>query len=194
MTTTGTPLPTTLQTPRLRLRAPVLADAPRIAMFVGAWEVARMLARVPHPYTEQDAKNWIGDPDGEARRYVVVHANGVIGVVGLELRDQAGTYELGYWLAQPFWGRGFMTEAAAAVIEALRACDPSAAVTCCHFADNPASAAVIRKLGFVATGERQLDCRARGQAVRALTYSLPPRQPRARRATTLELEAERSVR
>jgi [ribosomal protein S5]-alanine N-acetyltransferase len=127
--TTPTTMPTTLMTPRLRLRAPVLADASRIAMFIGHWDVVKMLARPPYPYTEQDAKQWIANP-GQGQHFVVVHANGVIGVVGLDVRGSSGALELGYWLAKPFWGRGFMTEAASAVIKALRVCDESADVTC----------------------------------------------------------------
>ena len=166
-------LPSTLQTPRLRLRAPDLADASRIATFIGAWDVARMLSRVPYPYTEQNAKSWILDPGNEPHRYVLVHANGVIGVVGLSVRDDLGALDLGYWLAKPFWGRGLVTEAAASVIFALRQHDPRALITCSHFADNAGSARVIRKLGFVQTGERSITCVSRGVDVRSLTYRLP---------------------
>ena len=172
MTTPRYQMPSSLQTPRLRLRKPMLADASRIAMFIGEWDVARMLARVPFPYTEQDAKAWIGDP-GQSHRYVLVHANGVIGVVGVGERDEVGAVELGYWLAKPFWGRGLVTEAAAAVIFALRQHDPRAAITCSHFVDNEGSARVIRKLGFVQTGERMLASVSRGVEVRSLTYRLP---------------------
>lgn len=172
MTTPRHQMPSSLQTPRLRLRAPDQADASRIAMFIGAWDVVRMLARVPHPYTEQDAINWIADP-GQNHHFVLVHANGVIGVVGLDVRDQSGALELGYWLAKPFWGRGLVTEAAAAVIFALRQHDPRAAITCSHFVDNEGSARVIRKLGFVPTGERMITSVSRGVDVRSLTYRLP---------------------
>ena len=193
MTTTPHSMPTTLMTPRLRLRAPVTADSSRIAMFIGDWDVAKMLSRVPYPYTEQDAKHWIADP-GQGEHFAVVHANGVIGTVGLDVRDGSGALELGYWLAKPFWGRGFMTEAASAVIKALRACDESAAVTCSHFEDNAASAAVIRKLGFRPQGERQIDSVSRGQSVRSLTYRLPAGAPDTKPSLEPELETAGGVR
>ena len=190
---TRAPMPTTLQTPRLRLRKPDLADASRIAMFIGEWDVARMLARVPYPYTEQDAVSWIGDPGQgchQGQHYVLVHANGVIGAVGVGERDDGkdngGAVELGYWLAKPFWGRGLVTEAAAAVIFALRQHDPRAAITCSHFVDNESSARVIRKLGFVQTGERMLASVSRGVEVRSLNYRLPLLvAPAARSGTAL---------
>jgi [ribosomal protein S5]-alanine N-acetyltransferase len=166
-------MPETMTTQRLRLRAPVQADASRIAMFIGDWDVAKMLARVPHPYREADAIAWIGSVDRSKRaNYVLVHANGVIGAVGIEQRAD-GVAELGYWLAKPFWGRGLVTEAATAVINAARVCGPRAAITCSHFDDNPASERVIQKLGFVATGEQQARSVSRNADVRLLTYRLP---------------------
>ena len=180
---THQPMPMTLQTQRLRLRAPDLADASRIAMFIGEWDVVRMLSRVPYPYTEQDANRWIAN-SGQGHRYVLVHANGVVGAVGLEVRDDSGALELGYWLAKPFWGRGLVNEAAAAVIFALRQHDPRAAITCSHFVDNEGSARVIRKLGFVQTGERMIKSVSRGVEVRTLTYRLPILAAPAARSST----------
>jgi RimJ/RimL family protein N-acetyltransferase len=192
MTTTRHTLsmPTTLFTPRLRLRTPVMADASRIAMFIGDWDVVKFLASPPYPYTEADAKQWLAkQPPETGANYVVVHANGVIGVVGVEIRQATGEFELGYWLAKPFWGRGFMTEAVGVVIRALRTCDPKAPLNVAHFEDNAGSAGVIRKLGFVPTGERRIDSASRGTSVRSLTYRLPFDAERApRRADTAELE------
>lgn len=165
-------MPETLLTPRLRLRMPVEADASRIAMFIGEWDVAKMLARVPHPYREADAMHWISGLNRDnGAHYVLVHANGVVGVVGVE-QLKAGA-DIGYWLAKPFWGRGLITEAARAVIIAARACGSKAEITCSHFADNPASARVIEKLGFVTTGETQGRSVSRNADVRSLTYRLP---------------------
>jgi RimJ/RimL family protein N-acetyltransferase len=164
-------MPATLLTQRLKLRAPVCADASRIAMFIGDWDVARMLEAVPHPYNEADAIRWIDSPF-LGQRWVMVHANGVIGAVGLELKSD-GAVALGYWLAKPFWGRGLVTEAALTVINAARCCGPTAVITSGHFADNPASQRVLQKLGFVATGDIQIRSRSRNAEVRLLTYRLP---------------------
>jgi RimJ/RimL family protein N-acetyltransferase len=139
--------------------------------------VAKMLARVPHPYREADAVQWMSGLNRDrSANYVLVHANGVVGVVGIELKSDAaadGAVELGYWLAKPFWGRGLVTEAAAAVIKAARACGPRAAITCSHVDDNGASARVIEKLGFVPTGETKSRSVSRNADVRLLTYRLP---------------------
>lgn len=160
----------TLHTTRLKLRPFQITDAPRVAMFAGDFDVARMTARLPHPYSEQDAREFIaGGAVGKA--LAIVHANGVIGAVGLEAVDKS-VAELGYWLGKPFWGRGFVTEAGQAVIAAsLRWC-PTLTVTASHFEDNPASQRVLAKLGFMPTGDRMIRSIARNQDVRALTYRL----------------------
>lgn len=166
-------MPETMTTPRLRLRAPVAADASRIAMFVGDWDVARMLADVPHPYREADAIAWIASLDRErCATYAIVHANGVIGVVGIAQRHN-GVVDLGYWLAKPFWGRGLMTEAAKAVVSAARAYERGASITTGHFSDNAAAQRVSEKLGFVRASDGTRHSRARAADVPHVAYRLP---------------------
>jgi RimJ/RimL family protein N-acetyltransferase len=163
-------MPETMTTTRLRLRTPVLADAPRIAMFIGDWDVVKMLAKPPHPYREADAISWIETLDRrDGAHYVLVHANGVVGVVGLQSSDKADA-ELGYWLAKPFWGRGLMTEAATAVMAAASTCTPYAEICSGHFADNAASQRVLVKLGFERHGDSLLQSVSRGAAVRHVDY------------------------
>lgn len=164
-------LPTTMTAPRLRLRTPVPADVQRIASFIGEWDVARMLARVPFPYAESDARTWVSNVvPGE--HWVLVHANGVIGVIGLEAKGPDGI-ELGYWLAKPFWGRGLMTEAARAVLAAAQAAPACPPILCSHFDDNVASQKVIAKLGFTPTGRTTRWSVSRNAEVTLLTYRLP---------------------
>ena len=165
-------LPATLATPRLKLRPFVIEDASRLAMFVGDYDVAKMTASIPHPYSETDARAFIAKP-GEAHIYAIVHANGMIGAVGLR-RVKSERFEFGYWLAKPFWGRGFMTEAARAVIVASRQSCPTASLTSGHFADNPASGRVLDKIGFMRTGEKPGHSVARNATVRLITFALPP--------------------
>ena len=142
-----------LETTRLFLRAPRLGDAKAIAALANDRHIAENTARIPHPYKVTDAKDWIAgankNPDEE--QYVITLGNGaLIGACGLELRD--GAPSLGYWLGQPFWRKGYATEAVRALIdhafgdldhEALHA---TARVT------NPASRHVLEKCGFQWTG------------------------------------------
>ena len=58
---------------------------------------------------------------------------------------------MGYWIARPFWGRGFASEACTALIDIARTLGLSR-LEASHFIDNPASARVLDKLGFESTG------------------------------------------
>jgi RimJ/RimL family protein N-acetyltransferase len=166
-------MPEAMTTTRLRLRTPVAADASRIAMFIGDWDVVKMLARPPYPYCEVDAVQWIASLKREnGAHYAIVHANGVVGVVGLDASNKTDV-ELGYWLAKPFWGRGLMTEAAGAVVAAARACAPRGAICTGHFADNAGSRRVIQKLGFVKSADSVLHSVARGADAPHVSYRLP---------------------
>ena len=98
-----------LETPRLILRPLSLAHAADVQRLVGEWAVARNLARVPHPYEDGMAEEWIGKLAGgfdDGRAYVFAverRADGAfMGLVGIE-RDEHGQHVLGYWLGQPFW-------------------------------------------------------------------------------------------
>ena len=136
-----------LVTRRLTLRQPTTLDAEDIALWLSNWAVARMLARVPFPYVQTDAEDWIsslrGDPDAMV---YTIHRERLIGVVSIE--GEGPEPELGYWLAEPWHGRGFMTEAARALIGHAFATRRINAVRSSAFADNPASLRVQQKLGF----------------------------------------------
>jgi len=74
---------------------------------------------------------------------------------------------MGYWIARPFWGRGYATEACSALVEIARTLG-LASLEGSHFTDNPASARVLEKLGFVPLGivAPRMSC-ARGAEVPA---------------------------
>ena len=95
----------------------------------------------------------------------------LIGGIGL---DTSGcTAELGYWISPPYWGLGFATEAARAVVDMARESLPCRKVVARHFVDNPASGNVLRKLGFQRSNRLiARPCLARGIDVPCLDYEL----------------------
>lgn len=120
--------------------------------------VVRHLATVPWPYTEDDAKSFLARPAARMLPQLFItlpSADGakLIGSVGLS-RD-GDDIELGYWIARPYWGLGFATEAARAVLSQARALGHKQLVAS-HFTDNPASGSVLRKVGFCPTGEKRI--------------------------------------
>jgi len=149
-----------LTTERLCLRPPVAADAEAIFRLVNDWAVVRMLSRLPFPYPKAVADEWIVRAAEElagGRAYhlaITGKEEGrelLIGCVGLRLDAQRRVGHLGYWVGRKFWGHGVATEAAG-----LDRIESQVA------ADNAASAAVLRRIGFRAAGEGREPFLARG--------------------------------
>ena len=158
-----------MQTPRLHLRAVVDGDAARISALAGDWDVASMTGRIPYPYSEHAAQHWVS---GLAEREEVfgIALNGeLIGICGFTPQPN-GDAELGYWIGKAYWGRGFATEAASAVMSYGFTKVGVRRFVCKHLAENPASARVIRKLGFRYVGTATGWCEARQCELPALTY------------------------
>lgn len=149
-----------LTTERLTLRPLTQADAERISALAGDFEVARMVTSIPHPNPVVAAEGWLLMLEGRAPLGldqvfgVEVEGEGLVGCVGGHARAEGATPELGYWIGRPYWGRGFATEAARALVEHLFSLG-HARVQSGHFLDNPASGRVLEKLGFLPTGETQ---------------------------------------
>lgn len=145
------------RTPRLLLRPGWMEDAPMLARTIGDPSVLRNLSRAPSPYGLDDAEAFLALPHHPQlpRLLAFTRTQGaprLVGGCGIHL-DEAGAPELGYWIARPYWGLGFATEAARAVMSMARA-NGVRDIRACHFADNPASGNVLRKLGFRFTGQK----------------------------------------
>ncbi len=155
------------------MRTPAPADAAPISLLAGDFDVASMTGTIPHPYSEEMAAEWIqGVHAGEEGVvFTILRSGGLIGCAGY--RAHGSTHaELGYWIGKPYWGMGYATEAARAVIAYAFETDRFDYLTVGHFRNNPSSARVIAKLGFEAYSEELRDCAARGSRARCLTYRL----------------------
>ena len=159
------------RTPRLLLRPGFPEDAPALAAAISDKAVVRNLAVVPWPYTLRDAEAYLAMPRNPALpSFLIFERSGgalqLVGACGLARRP-SGPVEMGYWTARPFWGRGFATEACAALIGIARTLG-LVQLEASHFLDNPASARVLEKLGFAPVGivAPRMSC-ARGREVPA---------------------------
>jgi RimJ/RimL family protein N-acetyltransferase len=162
-----------LITPRLTMRPPAMPDAEDIALWLSDCNVARMLGTVPHPYRLSDAFDWIASVTGDPSRMVyTIHRERLIGVVSLE--GDPARPRLGYWLASRWHGRGFMTEAADALLAHAFATRDIDAVSSSVFTDNPASLRVQLKLGFRVTGVGEAFSRARNAGIEKWLTHLAP--------------------
>ena len=163
------------ETERLSARPPVLKDAEAIHRLFQDKDIAWNLARAPWPYALEDAQWWIGNTAktrAKGTEYAVVleHAeHGLIGSVGM-LQVQDNIWEIGYWIGKPFWGQGFVSEAARGLLDwAERELGVTQFVSG-HVDDNPASGRVLEKLGFCRIGEQSMYTKGRDCEVNAVRY------------------------
>lgn len=154
-------LPGKIATRRLVLRAPIRGDVPDLVRLADNKAIAERLARLPSPYTRADAVAFIEifAQRADERPYAITLGEHLIGVIGLSFHDGRPP-ELGYWLGEPFWGKGFMTEAGRALIDAAHRTGHYQTIAARALADNAASLKVLEKLGFKRTGKAKSEASA----------------------------------
>ncbi|MGY4396847.1 RimJ/RimL family protein N-acetyltransferase [Sphingomonas sp. UYAg733] len=162
------------RTSRLTLRPGWPEEAPALTNAIAHESVAMKLARLPWPYRQDDAAAWLSQPRSATHTdfVIVSHEHDFRIVGGIGLREEAGMFDLGYWLTPTAWGRGYATEAGRAVLHMARHALGLKKLTSGHFIDNPASGNVLRKLGFRETGRAPLYCVARGREVASVKMAL----------------------
>ena len=163
-----------LVTERLLLRRPDNGDAEAIVGIVGDRDVARRLARVPHPYGRADARFFLERVvPTEWVWAITLHGSvDLVGAVGLTPDEHGEAAELGYWLSPAHWGRGIVTEAALAVVCYGFDRLDLPCITSGFFLDNPASGRVLQKLGFVDVGRTMRPSLATGGDVPSMVMRL----------------------
>ncbi|RIY01051.1 N-acetyltransferase [Aureimonas flava] len=164
-----------LTTRRLVLRDARLADAPAVARLANDLEIAQMTSRIPHPYGMDDASAFLGRTEEEL--IVAITARGdetFLGLCSLAATATPGTAELGYWIGRPYWGQGFATEAAQAMVDYGFAALELAAIEIRCRVINTASRRVIQKCGFGYVGTGMSTSLAAGR-VASETYRMDRR-------------------
>jgi RimJ/RimL family protein N-acetyltransferase len=169
----------TIDTPRLRLRPFTPQDAPRLAHLCADPDVASTTLNLPHPYQLSDAQRWIPkhaeEFDSGVAMTLAVTMRDVellVGNITLRLCRSHNSGELGYLVGRRYWGRGYCTEAARAVVAYAFAELGLERVEAQHFARNPASGRVMEKIGMTREGLlRQSLCRW-GQREDAIIYGI----------------------
>lgn len=143
------------RTERLLLRPGWAEDAPALATAIADETIVRNLASAPWPFRLRDAEAFLARPrDPVLPSFLIFERTAseprLAGACGLGRRP-SGAVEMGYWIARPFWGQGFATEACTALIDIARTLGLQQ-LEGSHFLDNPASARVLQKLGFEPVG------------------------------------------
>ncbi len=169
----------TLTTARLILRPLRIEDGPAIQEGAHHPDVARMTIRIPHLYPDGAAEKWIAEHqrDWEAEKQLTLgicdrEEDQVRGVVHVYIDADNNHAELGYWVAVPWQGKGFATEASGAL---MQYCFDELAFNKVHahcMATNPASSRVLENIGMKREGVLRQHIRKDSRFVEAVFYGL----------------------
>ena len=162
-----------------RIRKWKLSDATDLAMAISNKKIQNNLRDgLPYPYTEQDGANFISDmlsaDENETFAFAITVDNKVVGSIGVFRQGNIHrlTAELGYYIAEEYWGRGIMTEAVRQICEYVFDKSDIIRIYAEPFAYNIASCRVLEKAGFQCEGTLRNNAVKNGIIIDMKMYSL----------------------
>jgi len=137
---------------------------------------ANMGSPWPDPYTVDDARKWIASCLDESRlntRFTIDIDGEAVGGIGYDFLDEVHRYkvEFGYWLGEPFWGRGIATEATRRLTRHLFEDVGVVRIQAKVFEWNVASMRVLEKAGFTLEGRLVKSGMKEGRVVDMFLYA-----------------------
>ena len=164
---------------KCRIRKWELSDAKDLAAALSNRKVQDNLRDgLPYPYTEQDGKEFISAmlsaDENETFAFAITVNNMVIGSIGIFRQGNIHrqTAELGYYIAEEYWGKGIMTEAVKQICEYVFAKSDIIRIYAEPFANNIASCRVLEKAGFQYEGTLRSNAVKNGKVIDMEMYSL----------------------
>ena len=171
---------TEIECSRCRVRDWTLDDRADLVRYADNRKIWRNMShQFPYPYTEADADDWFARlaaiPD--STHWAIELKGRAAGGIGVALREGvfSRSAELGYWLGEPFWGRGLMTEVVQAVIPYAMSHFALCRLEAPVFAWNPASMRVLEHCGFECEGVSRASVFKDGELIDRVVYALVDR-------------------
>ena len=144
-----------IETSRLILRSLTLDDALKVEEYASDYDVAKTTLNIPHPYPEGGAREFItsileAERNGKIAIFAITKKedNSLIGLINITGTNANRRAEIGYWIGKPFWGKGYGTEAARAVIKYGFEELNHNRIYALAFTDNPGSWRIMEKSGM----------------------------------------------
>ena len=165
----------TLETARLRLRPYAESDIAELLPLIGTREVAATTLRIPHPYTEQDARDFLSLIQDPGKLWLAITLRDDerhIGGIGLTIETAFQHAELGYWLGVPYWGQGYATESARELLRYGFEDLHLHRIFASHFHHNPKSGKILKKLGMRHEGCQRQHLRKWNQFIDSELYGI----------------------
>lgn len=179
---------TPIATKRLVLRAYRMNDATEVARILNNKKIASNTRSVDVPYSMDSATKLIEKQQemretGDAYAFAICQKDStdeerLIGGISLMVNKADHSAELGFWLGQDFWNRGYCTEASKAIVEFGFETLGLFRVTAHHLSRNPASGRVLEKIGMTKEGVRRKHVRKWGVFEDVVLYGMISSDPR----------------
>jgi RimJ/RimL family protein N-acetyltransferase len=159
------------------LRAWKIGDLDSLVNYANNPNIAKfMMDQFPHPYTKEKGEAFIGfASQGNPVRLFAIDVNGkAVGGIGIHpLSDiESKNAELGYWLAEPFWGNGIITKAVIQMVDYGFKTFDLTRIFARPFGTNKASQRVLEKAGFKLEGSFEKTFFKNGEFVDELIYAV----------------------
>jgi len=159
------------------LRPWTVNDLESLVSFANNYEIAKnMNDQFPHPYTVEDGKAFIAMASKTAPYNILAIEIDGAAAGGIGIHPQAGierkNAELGYWLAQPYWGKGIITQAIIEMVAYGFKNFDIGRIYARPFASNIASQKALQKAGFVLEAKLEKTFFKNGAYIDELIYAV----------------------
>lgn len=160
-----------IKTERLSLKKPRLTDAKALCLELENWEVAKWLARLPEPYTLSEAESWVEVIGQMKLNFNIFLDDVLIGGAGLVATDEC-RHELGFWLGESYWRKGYATEAVQALLQHASTKHIGGKVVASCLQGNKGSLKILQGFGFELQAIDEIFCHPQGKTLPCLQLSL----------------------
>ncbi|MFT6093998.1 MAG: RimJ/RimL family protein N-acetyltransferase [Pseudohongiellaceae bacterium] len=158
-------------TKRLVLKKPSPVDAKALYLELNNREVAKWITRLPEPYTLSEAESWVDVISHMKLNFNIFLHDVLIGGAGL-VATAEGHHELGFWLGESSWRKGYATEAVHALLQHASTHHEGKKVVAGCLRDNVRSLKILQGFGFDIQGEDEIFCHPQGKTLPRLRLSL----------------------
>ena len=162
---------------KLNLRPWQLSDIQSLVCYADNWNIAKnMTDKFPHPYTEDAGLAFIAFANNDDPVHIfAIDINGeAVGGIGIHPQDDIHrkNAELGYWLAEPFWGKGIISTAIHQMVDFTFNTYEINRIFARPFGTNRASQRVLEKNGFRLEGQFEKVLYKKGEFLDELVYAI----------------------
>lgn len=166
-----------IETERLILSQLKEEDLPFVTEYLQDKIFSDVTSNIPYPYTGEHAKFWMkmsreSFENNTGYTFAVRNKEGqILGAIGLHDRDDDKA-ELGYWMGKPFWNKGYITEAATALIDFGFNELQINKIYATYFLDNPTSGRIMEKIGMEKEALLKQHLKKDGKYIDVMMYSI----------------------